>query len=127
MTPTLRDRLAERSVAGKYDMFLAIGAGLAILGLILFVRALLAGPAMADRAWHLFHVNWIYFTGLSAGGVAFAAAAKISNAKWSGVIIRLAQTLVALLPVSLVGVVLIFTVGYDSVFGPMPRGLPQMP
>ena len=111
MTPTLRERLAERSVAGRYDMFLAIGAGSAILGLILFVRALLAGPAMADRAWHLFHVNWIYFTGLSAGGVAFAAVQKITNAKWSGMIIRFAEALVAFLPVSLIGLVLIFTAG----------------
>ena len=106
MTPTLRQRLAERSVAGKFDMFLGIGAGLAMLGLILFIRALLAGPAMADRAWHLFHVNWIYFTGLSAGGVAFAAVQKITNGKWSGMIIRFAEALVAFLPVSLIGLVL---------------------
>ena len=126
MTPTLHERLAERSVAGKYDMFLAIGAGFAILGLILFVRALLAGPAMADRAWHLFHVNWIYFTGLSAGGVAFAAVQKITNAKWSGMIIRFAEALVAFLPVSLIGLVLIFTVGYDSIYGPMQSALHEV-
>ena len=126
MSPTLHERLAERSVAGRYDMFLAIGAGLAILGLILFIRALLGGPALADRAWHLFHVNWIYFTGLSAGGVAFAAVQKITNAKWSGMIIRFAEALVAFLPVSLVGLILIFTAGYDSIYGPMQGALHEL-
>ena len=126
MTPTLRERLAERSLAGRYDLFLSVGAGLAALGLILFVRSLLAGPALADRAWQLFHVNWIYFTGLSAGGVAFAAVQKITNAKWSGMIIRFAEALVAFLPVSLVGLVLIFTVGYESIYGPMQVALHEL-
>jgi Ni/Fe-hydrogenase subunit HybB-like protein len=90
------------------------------------VRSLLAGPAIADRAWQLFHVNWIYFTGVSAGGVAFAAVQKITNAKWSGMIIRFAEALVAFLPVSLVGLVLIFTAGYDSIYGPMEHALHEL-
>jgi hypothetical protein len=73
----------------------------------------------ADRAWQLFHVNWLYFTGLSAGSVAFVAVQKITNAKWSGLIIRFAEAAVAFLPVSLIGLVLIFTAGYDSIYGPM--------
>jgi Ni/Fe-hydrogenase subunit HybB-like protein len=126
MTPTLRERLGQRAVAGRYEALIGMGAGLAILGLILFVRSLLAGPAMADRAWHLFHVNWIYFTGLSAGGVAFAAVQKITNAKWSGMIIRFAEALVAFLPISLVGLLLILTAGYDSIYGPMERALHEL-
>jgi hypothetical protein len=119
MTPTLRERLNERALTGRYDVFIGIGAGLALLGIFLFVTALLDSPATADRAWQLFHVNWIYFTGLSAGGVAFAAVQKITNGKWSGMVIRFAEALVAFLPVSLLGLVLIFTVGYESIYGPM--------
>jgi len=126
MSPSLRERLAQRAVAGWYDLFLALGAGLSILGLILFLRALLGGPALADRAWHLFHVNWIYFSGLSAGGVAFAAVQKISHAKWSGMIIRFSEATVAFLPVSLIGLILIFTAGYDSIFGPMQGALHEL-
>jgi hypothetical protein len=33
-------------------------------------------------------VNWIYFTGLATGSVAFAAVQKITNSKWSGLMIR---------------------------------------
>jgi hypothetical protein len=126
MTATLRERLAQQALAGRYDLFLGVGAGLAFLGLFLFVQSLLAGPALADRAWQLFHVNWIYFTGLSAGGVAFVAVQKISNAKWSGMIIRFAEALVAFLPVSLVGLLLIFTAGYESIYGPMQHALPEL-
>ncbi|HZN96435.1 MAG TPA: hypothetical protein VFB61_01735 [Gemmatimonadales bacterium] len=126
MTPTLRERLAQQALAGRYGLFLGVGGGLAALGLILFVQSLLAGPAIADRAWQLFHVNWIYFSGLSAGGVAFVAVQKISNAKWSGMIIRFAEALVAFLPVSLVGLLLIFTAGYESIYGPMQHALPEL-
>ncbi|HEU5303666.1 MAG TPA: hypothetical protein VFU40_03390 [Gemmatimonadales bacterium] len=119
MTPTLRERLVHRATAGRYDLFLGLGAGLAILGSILFVQSLLADPASSQRAWQLFHVNWIYFTGLAGGSVAFAAVQKVTNAKWSGLIIRFAEAAVAFLPISLIGLILIFTAGYSSVFGPM--------
>jgi hypothetical protein len=126
MSPTLRERLAQRAVAGRYDLFVGIGAGLAILGLILFLQALFAGHAQADRAWQLFHVNWIYFTGLAAGSVAFAAVQKITNAKWSGMMIRFSEACVAFLPVSLVSLILIFTAGYDSIYGPMQGALHEL-
>jgi hypothetical protein len=126
MSPALHQRLAQRALAGRYELFLGVGAGLAILGLILFVQALLAGPASADRAWQLFHVNWIYFSGLAAGSVAFAAVQKITNAKWSGMIIRFAEASVAFLPISLVGLILIFTAGYESIYGPMQRALHEL-
>jgi hypothetical protein len=126
MTPTLRERLLQRSLAGRYDLFIGVGAGLAILGTIFFVQSLLASPAAADRAWQVFHVNWIYFTGLAAGGVAFTAVQKVTNAKWSGMIIRFAEALVAFLPVSLLGFVLIFTAGYDSIYGPMQGAMHEL-
>ena len=117
MSPTLHERLVQRSLAGRYELFLGLGAGLTILGLILFVGALLGDTA--DRAWQLFHVNWLYFTGLAAGSVAFVAVQKITNAKWSGMIIRFASASAAFLPVSLLGLLLIFAAGYPAVYGPM--------
>jgi hypothetical protein len=113
----VRRRLTTRSVTGRYDVFLGLGAGLAILGLLLFFRAL-GGPD-ADRAWHLFQVNWVYFTGLAGGSVAVAAVHKVVNARWSGLVIRFAEASVAFLPVSLLGLVLIFTVGYPHIYGHM--------
>jgi hypothetical protein len=86
-----------------------------------------AGNASAQRAWQLFHVNWVYFTGLAGGCVAFAAVQKVTNAKWSGLIIRFAEASVAFLPISVIGLVLIFTVGYDAIYGPMEHALHSLP
>jgi hypothetical protein len=115
MSPgTVHQRLVERALTGKYDLFLGLGGGLAGLGLFLFVFV-----DDTTRAWQLFHVNWLYFTGLAGGSVAFAAVQKITNAKWSGLVIRFAEASVAFLPLSLIGLVLIFTAGYHAIYGPM--------
>jgi hypothetical protein len=124
MSPVIRQRLIDRSLAGRYDLFLGIGGGFTVLGLIFFFQALSGGRA--DRAWQLFHVNWLYFTGLTAGSVAFAAVQKITNAKWSGMVIRFAEASVAFFPVILLGLLLIFTAGYTSIFGPMHNALHEL-
>ena len=124
MSPTLHERLVQRSLAGRYDLFLGLGGGLAVLGLIFFLQALASGNG--ERAWQLFHVNWLYFSSLAFGSVAFVAVQKITNAKWSGMIIRFASASVAFLPVSLVGLLLIFTVGYAPVYGPMTAALHEL-
>ena len=125
MSPhNIRRRLIERSLAGRYDLFLGLGVGLAVLGLILFIGALTTGHA--DRAWQLFHVNWLFFTGLATGSVAFAAVQKITNAKWSGLVIRFAEASAAFLPVSFLGLLLIFTLGYEPIYGPMNAALHEL-
>ena len=113
----IRRRLVTRSVSGRYDAFLGLGAGLTILGLALFFRAL--GGQDAGRTWHLFQVNWVYFTGLAGGSVAIAAVHKVVNARWSGLVIRFAEASVAFLPISLLALLLIFTIGYPHIYGRM--------
>ena len=39
MSPTLRERLVQRSLAGRYDLFLGLGGGMTVLGLILILMA----------------------------------------------------------------------------------------
>jgi hypothetical protein len=119
--PTLRLRLAQHAIQGRWGALLAIGAVLTLAGAALFALAL-AGE-QAPRAWHLFHVNWVYFTGLAGGSLALVAAYKVAKAKWSGLLVRFASATVAFLPVTLLGLVLIFTVGYDSIYGPMHEEL----
>lgn len=110
----MRHRLVEHAVTGRYGVFFGLGAVLAVLGIGGFLLALSQGQA--DRAWHLFHVNWLYFTGLAGGSVALAAVHKVANAKWSGVILRFAEAAVAFFPVSLLAFFLIFFVGYDHIY-----------
>jgi hypothetical protein len=118
----LRDRLVEHALTGgRYGGMLRTGIVVALIGLVLFVVAL-GGPGH-DRAWQAFHVNWIFFTGLAGGSVALTAVYKIANAKWAGLISRFAQASIAFLPVSLLGLGLIFTVGYEPIYGHMAEQL----
>jgi hypothetical protein len=121
----LRRRLATNSLAGRFDLFLGIGGGLAILGAI-FVARSLGDDESSHRMWHLVQVNWVYFTGLAGGSVALAAVHKIANARWSGLVIRFAEASVAFFPVSLLTLVLIFTVGYHHIYGHMEEALPTL-
>jgi hypothetical protein len=121
----LRARLAANSISGRYDLFIGVGLGLLILGLIFFLRAL-GDEASAHRTWHLFQVNWIYFTGLAGGSVAFAAVHKVVNARWSGLVIRFAEASVAFFPISLLGLIVIFTAGYHHIYGHMEEALPTL-
>ncbi|MGE5092564.1 MAG: hypothetical protein ACM3OH_10410 [Bacillota bacterium] len=120
----LHARLVARSVSGRYDIFLGVGAGLALLGAILLLFRL--SPDDHVRAWQMVQVNWLFFTGLSTGSVAFVAAQKITNAKWSGVIIRFAEAAVAFLPISLLTLILIFTAGYEPIYGRMNEQLASL-
>jgi hypothetical protein len=110
----LQRRLAEHAVSARYGPFIAAGGILAAVGLGLFAWALFQGQTA--RAWQLFHVAWLYFTGLAGGAVAIVAVHKVTHAKWSGLILRYAGAAVAFFPISFLGFLLIFTVGYDHIF-----------
>jgi hypothetical protein len=120
----LRERLITRGLAARYDLFFIGGLALAVVGLALFGFAISAGHS--ERAWHLFQVNWLVFTGLTGGSLAFTASHKIANAKWSGVIIRFSQATIFFGVVSIVGLILIFTLGYESIYGRMHEQLPVL-
>ncbi|MGE0556071.1 MAG: hypothetical protein AB7R55_21795 [Gemmatimonadales bacterium] len=117
----LRNRLASRAVSGSYGPFRVLGLLLTAVGAALFGYALMSDHA--DRAWHLFHVNWLFFTGLTGGSLALTAVHKLANAKWSGVILRFAEANVFFAVVSLIGLVVIFTVGYEPIYGHMHEQL----
>ena len=121
----LRQRLASSAVAGRFDLFLGIGVGVAILGTIFILRSM-GSDESAHRVWHLVQVNWIYFTGLAGGSVAIAAVHKVVNARWSGLVLRFAEASVAFFPISLLALVLIFTAGYHDIYGHMEEALPTL-
>ena len=118
----LRTRLITQSLTGSYRLFLVAGGFLAAVGAALFGYALTSGQS--DRAWHLFHANWLFFNGVMCGSIALTAVHKIANAKWSGVVLRFSQATIFYAIVSLVGLVIIMTVGYEHIYGPMQAQLP---
>lgn len=121
----LQHRLITRAIGARYGLFLRLGLLFAAAGGLLFILAI--GSPERARAWQAFQVNWLYFTGLAAGSLALNAVYKIGKAKWTGVMIRFSQATVFFGAVSLVGAALIFTAGYDAIYGPMQEQLHGMP
>jgi len=117
----LQERLITRAVGARYGLFLALGGALLVIGIALFLLTL--SGSEAARAWHAFQVNWLVFTGLTAGSLALNAAYKIGKARWTGVMIRFSQATIFFAAVSIVGCLLIFTLGYDAIYGPMQEQL----
>jgi len=102
-------RAAEAPAGG----LLGIGAVLAVVGIALFALQVTGDdPA---RAWRMFLVNFMFFTGLATGAVIFAATQKMTRAVWSGPVIRFAEAGVAFLPVALL-LFLVLWLGRDYIF-----------
>lgn len=121
----VRERVAKASVSGSYTLFLQLGGVLAAVGVALVGLAL--SGENSERAWHLFHVNWVYFTGIAGGSICIAAVHKVVNAKWSGFVLRFAQAMLYFLPVSFVGLIVDQTIGYHAIYEHMIEQLPDLP
>ncbi len=74
-------------------------ASTAVGGLAFLILALSLDP---DRAWRIFHVNWLYWTGLSQALVLFAAVTTVAKGRWAVPLRRMGEAAVAFLPVSFV-------------------------
>ncbi len=92
-------------------VFLAL-AGLAGLGAVGFVAGLFAAP---QRAWQIYLVNFLFFSGLAAAGVLFGAAMQLARGHWGKSMHRFAQGFGAFLPLSWL-LFLVFYLGHDRIF-----------
>ena len=90
-----------------------LGVVLAVIGFAIFLFGAFTGNA---RAWQAYHVNWLYFTIISAAGVAYAAAQRITTARWSRPTVRFVEGYVAWLPVALVLLVITVLFGKQAIF-----------
>jgi len=74
-------------------------AGLTALGLLAFVVGVFTDP---EAAWRAYHVNFLYFAGLSQGGLVIASIFVIVGARWPGPLRRIAEGMAAWVPVTFV-------------------------
>ena len=56
--------------------------------------------SQAERAWQVFLVNYLFWSGLAFGTVLFSAALIMTNARWGRPLKRLAEAPAAFLPVA---------------------------
>jgi hypothetical protein len=94
---------------------------LAVLGVLLFIVGAATGQ---DRAWHAWHVNWLFFTVIASAGVVLAAVQRITTARWSRAVIRISEANVAFLPVAFV-MLLVTIVGKGHIFSWVHEPPPQ--
>ena len=113
MTAVPHEDVYRRGLNAPTQGLLVGGAVLAVLGLGLFVALLMGDDP--GRAWRMFLINFLFFTGIAQGAIIFAAIQKIAKGHWSGPIIRFAEAAVAFLPVSLICFLVLF-LGKDHLF-----------
>ena len=93
----------------------------ALVGVLAFAAGLMRDPA---TTWIAFHVNTLYFGSMAQGGVVLAAAFVIIGASWPGPVRRLAESLGAWVPVTLVLTVIGMAFGREYVYAPWLHGPP---
>ena len=100
-----------------------VGACLFLIavGLMSFVGGLFTDPS---TTWRAYHVNFIYFAGLSQAGVVLASALVIVGAKWSGPLRHIAEGLSAWVPITLV-LCIVGYAGSEYIFEPWIHGAPH--
>jgi hypothetical protein len=83
------------------------------IGAVSFV--LIAGFGDSNRAWRIYHVNWLYWTGLAQGLVLFGAVTTVAKGRWATGMLRMGEASVAFLPVAVV-LFLVMWIGRAEVF-----------
>src|SRR5438270_8065710 len=99
----------------------AIWIVVVLVGAVAFVLG--AASADAARAWSIYFVNLVFWSGLAVTGPAIAAMMQLTEARWSPSVRRLSLTTIGFLPVSFVLIVALFAgraVLYPWVTTPVP-------
>jgi Ni/Fe-hydrogenase subunit HybB-like protein len=94
----------------------AIFAGLLAIGVItLLFGASSSDPELAKRTYRVFLHNWLFWAVLSNGALVLSSAMRLTNARWQGPIQRVAESMGAYVPVSVVLFAVIY-LGRHSVY-----------
>jgi hypothetical protein len=96
-------------IPNRLFMALAAMVGLGVVG---FVAGLIAAP---QRAWQIYLVNFLFFSGMAAAGVLFGAAMQLAKGHWGKSMLRFGQAFGSFLPLSLVLFLLLYQ-GHDLIF-----------
>ena len=78
----------------KFTLFLYSGI---LIGLLSFISYLISGHA--DLAWSAFHVNFLFWAGVSHGGILFAAAMRITQSSWGRPMMRIFESFGSFIPI----------------------------
>lgn len=74
------------------------------------------------RAWGAWAINTIYFLGVAQGAIALSASYRLSNGRWGGPVMRIAESFTAYLPVG-IATLLVLLVGGIGTYLPWVQGV----
>ncbi len=83
---------------------------LVLVGLLVFVHALVRGDA--QRAWQIYLVNWLFWSGFAATGVVLAALWRATNSVWGARLRGVALATYGFAPVAIVTFVPLIAAGH---------------
>jgi Ni/Fe-hydrogenase subunit HybB-like protein len=119
----LADKLPVKPNAQKRMIWMVCMA----IGLAAFVFLLVSEP---KRAWGAYAINTLYFLGITNGAMVLACAIRLSNGRWAGPIVRIAESMSAYYPFG-IGLMLILLLAGSRTYLPWlthvePRQLPYL-
>ena len=92
----------------------AIFAGLVAIGAITLLFGVSSSdPELAKRTYRVFLHNWLFWAVLSNGALVLSSAMRLTNARWQGPIQRVAESMGAYVPVSVVLFAVIYLGRHD--------------
>lgn len=108
----MNSAITERPASGRIPLF-PIFALLTGAGFLYFI--FLATGAHPEKAWLVYLVNYLLFTGLATGAMLFSTMMHFTQAKWSRSLSGIAESFSFFFPVSFVLFLLLF-LGQDHLF-----------
>ncbi len=124
--------MKSKAEIGQEMKAAGVGTGLGVWGLV-FLLAVLVGAATfliglsgsaPQRAWGIFLVNYLFWSGLAFGSVLFSATMVITKARWGRPLKRLAEAPAAFLPFSFL-LFWVLLLGRDKIFPWIKQPLPE--
>lgn len=112
-----KEELIREFIAKGEDLFCGSTKVLFVVALVVGIAAMVLGFLFfPQRAWLALHVNTIFWTCLSFGGIVLSAAAQITSGKWIRTVKRFGESTSAFLPIGFVLFIVIFALGAGHVF-----------
>ncbi|MEC7925264.1 MAG: hypothetical protein VX618_02095 [Thermodesulfobacteriota bacterium] len=90
----------------KFTLFLYFGIS---IGLLSFIYYAISGHA--DLAWSAFHVNFLFWAGVSHGGILFAAAMRITQSSWGRPMMRIFESFGSFIPIVFIFIIFLYIGG----------------
>lgn len=108
-----RDKILRRLPLDPPRLLLQVLIAVAAAGAVYFIWG--ATGQSRIRAWQIYLVNFLFWSGIAQAGVIFSAVLQVTGARWGRPLKRIAEGMASFLPISFVLFLIIF-LGSETIF-----------